>query len=384
GLAVSDYDRDGDLDVLIVHHGEGVQLLRNDMQAGRWIEVVLRSRPAKGRTPHGFAEGASLVARASGTELRRAAGGASYLSQSTRTVHFGLGAAGRVDELAVRWPDGRRARYGPLEAGTRWEVRQDEAAARRVEPPSRATDAPTAVSSGPGTDRERVLAFWAAHRGGMHALKVEADHAKAAGLFRQALALDPRHEDARYYLANCLAAQGDTAAALAQLEELMRLNDRSHRSYMRWGWLRASTATSDADLAAAERALETAHRINPEETGALMLMAEVALLRGDQALARQRLEAVCRTNPRAAGALFLLGYLDGRGGDPAATRARLAQAREALGPDWKPRGATAEGDVRRQAHEDASLLASAWQRWDGTPDPRRAFASLEKRLAKTR
>jgi hypothetical protein len=383
GLAVSDYDRDGDLDVLIVHHGEGVQLLRNDMQAGRWIEVVLRSRPAPGRTPHGFAEGASLVARASGTELRRAAGGASYLSQSTRTVHFGLGAAGRVDELAVRWPDGRRARYGPLEAGTRWEVRQDEAAARRAAPPSRATDAPAAVSSGPGTDRERVLAFWAAHRGGMHALKVEADHAKAAGLFRQALALDPRHEDARYYLANCLAAQGDTAAALAQLEELMRLNDRSHRSYMRWGWLRASTAASDADLAAAERALDAAHRINPEETGALLLLAEVALLRGDEASARQRLEAVCRTNPRAAGALFLLGYLDGRRGDPAATRARLAQAREALGPDWTPRGATTEGDVRRRAHEDASLLAFAWQRWDGTPDPRRAFASLEKRLAKT-
>jgi len=35
GLALADYDDDGDVDILVVHHSEGVQLLRNEMQAGR-------------------------------------------------------------------------------------------------------------------------------------------------------------------------------------------------------------------------------------------------------------------------------------------------------------------------------------------------------------
>jgi hypothetical protein len=384
GLAVSDYDGDGDLDVLLVHHGEGVLLLRNDMQTGHWVEVALRSRPRPGAAARGFAEGAVVVARAGGVSLRRAVTGGSYLSQSTRTLHFGLGAAARVDDVVVRWPDGESTSHGPLEAGARWEVTQGEAAPRRLTSAPRAADAPAgpAATAAPASaGRERLLAFWAAHRAGMHALKVEGDHGKAAGLFRQALALDPGHEDARYYLANCLAAGGDVPGALAELDELTRRNPQSHRAYMRWGWLRASAAGSAADLAAAERALLSAHRLNPEETGALFLLGEIALLGGDGASARERLEAVGRTNPRAAGAHFLLGYLLWRGGETAAARERLTSARSALGPDWKPRGTTAEGDVRARQHDDATLLSEYWLGWDGAPEPAGAFAPLAARLA---
>jgi len=377
GLAVADYDGDGDLDLLVVHHGEGVQLLRNDMQTGHWIEVVLRSRPAAGRTARGFGEGATAALRVGGVELRRAVGGASYLSQSARTLHFGLGAATRAEGLEVRWPDGEKTAYGPLDAGARFEVTQGEAAPRRLEPAVRATDARPAAAP---ADREGLLAFWAAQRAAMHALKVERDHGKAAGLFRRALALDPGHEDARYYLANCLLAEGDVAGALAQLEELRRRNPQSHRAHVRWGSLRASTAGSAEDLAAAERALLAAHGLNPEETGALLLLGEIALMRGDEVAAAERLEAVCRTNPRAAGGLFLLGYLRWRRGDSAGARDRLRQARAALGPDWKPAGTTAEGDVRRQAHEDATLLSDFWRRWDGAAEPRAAFRALAGRL----
>jgi tetratricopeptide (TPR) repeat protein len=382
GLAVSDYDTDGDLDLLIVRHGEGVQLLRNDMQAGAWIELVLRSAPARGRTARGFAEGAVVAARVGDLALRRAVGGASYLSQSTHALHLGLGAAARVDGLQVRWPDGGTASYGPLDAGARWQIVQGEEAPRRLERPSAPAAARVEPPSAAGpADRERLLAFWAAHRAGMHALKVEGDHAKAAEQFRRALALDARHEDARYYLANCLAAAGDIEGALVQLDELMRLNPQSHRARVRWGRLRASSARSAGDLAAAESALTAAHRINPEETGALLLLGEIALLRGDHSAAGERFEAVRRTNPRAARALFLLGYLAWRRGNDPVAKERLAQARAALGPDWKPQGTTAEGDVHRQAHEDATLLAEAWQGWDGAPEPDRAFAPLARRLA---
>ena len=97
----------------------------------------------------------------------------------------------------------------------------------------------------------------------------------------------PAHEDARYYLGHCLAVQGDVPGALAQYEELTRLNPQSHRGFARLGTLRAMTARSRSDLAAAEAALDRAHRLNPEETGALLALGEVALMRNHRAIAAQ-------------------------------------------------------------------------------------------------
>lgn len=47
----------------------------------------------------------------------------------------------------------------------------------------------------------------------MNAMKVNKDHAKAIRLFREAIELNPVHEDSRYYLG--LASHGDTEGALA-------------------------------------------------------------------------------------------------------------------------------------------------------------------------
>jgi hypothetical protein len=47
----------------------------------------------------------------SGRQERRVHGGGSYLSQSERTVTFGLGAAARVDTLRVEWPSGKENRF---------------------------------------------------------------------------------------------------------------------------------------------------------------------------------------------------------------------------------------------------------------------------------
>lgn len=70
GMAVSDYDRDGAMDILIVQLGEGVQLLRNEMQTGHWLELRLRSRQANGATT-GFGDGAKVIARVGDAILPR-------------------------------------------------------------------------------------------------------------------------------------------------------------------------------------------------------------------------------------------------------------------------------------------------------------------------
>jgi tetratricopeptide (TPR) repeat protein len=214
----------------------------------------------------------------------------------------------------------------------------------------------------------------------MQALKVDGDVARAAALLREAIALDPAHEDTRYYLASSLATLGDVPGALAELETLARLNPSSHRALARWGALRAQTARGRAELVAAEASLQRAHELNPEETGALLALGEISLMLGDRTRAEQRLGAVCTANPRAAGGLFLLGYLHWTRGDERQATELLARARAALGSDWKPRGSTAEGDVTRRAHENTTPLAQFLEGWNGRGRPTEAYADLDRHL----
>jgi tetratricopeptide (TPR) repeat protein len=379
GLAVSDFDNDGDMDVLIVRLGEPVQLLRNDMQQGHWVEVVLRTR-ANRRAPTRPALGAQVVAEVQGNTLRRAVTGASYLSQSTTVLHFGLGDADAIDRLVVRWRGATLGTYTVLAAGRTWEIVEGDPVARaivRQSPPHAPSVAETAPAKRELSARERQIAFWEKFRAGMQALKADRDCPKAITLLREALSYDPAHEDGLYYLGNCLAAQGDVAGALAQYEQITQRNAQSHRGFARWGTLRAITAGSAGDLTRAEQALDQAYRLNPEETGALLSLGEVALMRGRRAVAQQRLTSVCQTNARATGAFFLLGYLRWTQGDTAGARHHLQDARTSLGTEWKPSGSTAEGDVARKAHEETTPLSRFWERWDGGLAPERAYARLD-------
>ncbi|MPZ19908.1 MAG: tetratricopeptide repeat protein [Luteitalea sp.] len=372
GVAVADYDNDGDQDVLVARNGGGVQLLRNDTRSGQWVQVVLRARPSAS-APARVARGAAATAQIGSVQMRRAVTSASYLSQSTSVLHFGLGSATAMDHLRIRWRAGAVTEYGPLAAGRRWEITEGEAVPRGV------TRAPSAISS-PAKHRERIVRFWNHQRAAMHALKVEKDAAKAAGRFREALALDPAHEDARYYLATSLAEQGDTDGALAEYEELMRLNPRSHRALAGWARLRAMAPRTAPELIAAEEMLIRAHTLNPEETGTLLTLGEIALMRGKHSLAEERFETAVRTNTRAAGGLFLLGYVRWKAGDLDGARYYLRRAREALGPDWKPAGTTAEGDVTSALKREPTPLSRFWDTWNGTAQLPSTYTGLDAYL----
>lgn len=125
GLAVSDYDRDGDPDVLLTVNGGPPRLLRNDVPAdarGRWLRVRLEGRP-----PNPHAVGAEVTVHAGKRTLhRRVRTGVSYLSQSeTNPMLFGLGGRDRADSLRVRWPTtGRVTRVGARPAGTTHVLRE--------------------------------------------------------------------------------------------------------------------------------------------------------------------------------------------------------------------------------------------------------------------
>ena len=103
GVAGSDLDRDGDLDLVVSHINQPAAILRNDAVAlGQWLEVELIGT----KSPR-WAEGAWVEFKTAGQKLiRLKKGGTSYASTSDRRLHLGLGKADKVDRLTVHWPSG--------------------------------------------------------------------------------------------------------------------------------------------------------------------------------------------------------------------------------------------------------------------------------------
>ena len=253
---------------------------------------------SRGRgAPLGFGDGATVIAWVGGVPLRRTVGSSSYLSQDSHRVHIGLGAATKIDRLEVRWLRGGAETWTNLAANQhlgdhsrRAGSQAFHAACCQCQPGRRDRSNST---------KPTLVQFWDKQHAAMDAMKRERNFAKAALLFREALAINPDHEDSHYYLANCLAASGDIPSAIAELDALARINPQSHRAFQRKGELLAASASSRSQLELARQSLDVALSLNSEETGTLVLLGQVALARGDLASAEQQFAHACQANPRA-------------------------------------------------------------------------------------
>lgn len=108
GAAYADYDRDGDLDILITENGGPAHLWRNALNPTEQSGVHFLRVHLEGNPLNRDALGARLTAiTGNRRQERHVRTGGSYLSQSEKTVTFGLGTATHVDTLRVSWPSGR-------------------------------------------------------------------------------------------------------------------------------------------------------------------------------------------------------------------------------------------------------------------------------------
>ena len=104
GLALGDFDNDGDSDLLLINVGEPPVLLRNDGgNKNHWLGIKL-----EGTKSNRDGVGAKVTVTAAGKRhMKERLGGTSYCSASDPRLLFGLGANTKVDEVQVRWPSGK-------------------------------------------------------------------------------------------------------------------------------------------------------------------------------------------------------------------------------------------------------------------------------------
>jgi hypothetical protein len=112
GAAYADFDRDGDLDLLIsTNHGPAT-LLRNDGgNRNHWLSVRLAGVKSN-------RDGIGAVVRlesASGKQWNMVRSGSSYCSQSDLALTFGLGKDSAAT-VQVEWPSGVKQQLGKLGA----------------------------------------------------------------------------------------------------------------------------------------------------------------------------------------------------------------------------------------------------------------------------
>lgn len=178
--------------------------------------------------------------------------------------------------------------------------------------------------------RARVLRFWDAMRRGSDARRA-ADFDAAIARYSEALEIDPRHEDALYYLGHCQYEAGRQSEARAAFDRLLAVNPASARGQAALGAILAAPKGDAApDLPEAERHFRLAHDINKEETGPMVRLGEIRLVQRDPQGAGFWLRSALTTNPKSLEAAFLVGYLQWRAGEGVARATATLEAATAV------------------------------------------------------
>ena len=129
-LMRTDWDQDGDLDFWMVNRsGPAVRFFRNETPTTNRSVMLLLEGTRSNRDAIGARVHMTLHTGADGTLTRTVRAGDGFLSQSTRWLHFGLGAASRPQAVTVRWPSGRTEEFRGIDQPGRYRVVEGTGAA---------------------------------------------------------------------------------------------------------------------------------------------------------------------------------------------------------------------------------------------------------------
>ena len=102
GVAYSDLDNDGDLDLVVNNLEEVASIYRNEGSGANYLTVSLKG------TEDVLINGTRVeVYTASGMQMQEHNPVRGYLSSVSPRLHFGLGSAVKIDRIIAKWPNGK-------------------------------------------------------------------------------------------------------------------------------------------------------------------------------------------------------------------------------------------------------------------------------------
>ncbi len=120
GLAITDWDQDGDLDVWFRNRtAPRLRLMANQSTHKKPDFLAIRLQGTKSNKN---ALGARVRVNLINEErplIQTLRAGGGFLSQSSKWLHFGLGADSIIEEISVRWPNGIKESFSEIQAGSR-------------------------------------------------------------------------------------------------------------------------------------------------------------------------------------------------------------------------------------------------------------------------
>lgn len=121
GISCLDYDKDGDIDILIANNGASPTLYRNNnLTKNHYLAVSLI-----GNEQNPDAVGAKVIVTiGENKQLREIRLGSNYLSNNPLIAHFGLGGSTLINRLEVKWPNGETTVLRNLNVDKKIEIKQ--------------------------------------------------------------------------------------------------------------------------------------------------------------------------------------------------------------------------------------------------------------------
>ena len=155
-FAVTDFDGDGNLDVLLKSRlGPQVRAFRNVWGTGRRALAI----ELRGTRSNRDGIGAVVeVAFAERVTVKTAQAGSGYLSQHTKRLHFGLGDSSEAAKIRIRWPAGLIQEFSNLPAGFRYRIVEGSNEIERV--PFRPVQAAPQLTTVSGDNQPRFEPAW--------------------------------------------------------------------------------------------------------------------------------------------------------------------------------------------------------------------------------
>ena len=128
--ATADFDRDGDLDLVVCNLEQPASVYQNNTAGGNRVIIRLKGRQNK------WGIGAKVTIESkSSTQVRELTPIRGFMASQEPVVHFGLGDQQQIKKLTVHWPSGHDQSFENIDANQRLTIVEPEGKASTPEAP---------------------------------------------------------------------------------------------------------------------------------------------------------------------------------------------------------------------------------------------------------